>query len=372
VNDKYLVKNPWGIRILKLIDLFLISKNNSETLYEPKRLLLSNIAHLGDVVIATSILPQLKEAFPQLEIGFLIQNAAKPILEGHPFIKSLHILDHWKLNRDSISMLRKIVNYRRSFYKALHEIKAEQYDTCIDLYPYFPNSIPLLSKAKIPVRIGYSSGGFGPLLTHPMQWKWTRQHVSEDHLALLSLLPSFKTNGMPLRPHLNIAEEETLPDNLKDFIVFHTGPPESKKSWTKEYWRELTKKILHKGYTIVFTGKGASENAFIQEISAGLPHTINLCNRLGWKQWAYLIQKSRLLISVDSAAAHIASAQHLPTIVLFCNANAIEQWKPLNPYCFVFDQKVRCVPCTVAEKAFYFLEAKIIPKINEPLVTQEV
>ena len=39
-----------------------------------------------------------------------------------------------------------------------------EYEIAIDTYHFIQNSIPLLWLARIPIRIGYTSGGFGPLL----------------------------------------------------------------------------------------------------------------------------------------------------------------------------------------------------------------
>src|SRR3974377_1282456 len=53
----------------------------------PRRILVSNIAHLGDVLNATAVIPALRNAFPQAEIGFLTSSWARAIIENNPEIK---------------------------------------------------------------------------------------------------------------------------------------------------------------------------------------------------------------------------------------------------------------------------------------------
>src|SRR5271166_354263 len=74
----------------------------------PHRILVSNIAHLGDVVNATAVISALRNAFPQAEIGFLTSSWARPIIENNAQIKYIHTFDHFLLNRSRLSKWSKI------------------------------------------------------------------------------------------------------------------------------------------------------------------------------------------------------------------------------------------------------------------------
>ena len=79
----------------------------------PRRILVANTAHLGDLVLATSVLPALKSAHPEAEIGFLCGGWNQPLAEGHPLVASVHSIDHWLQNRGGESLVRKLVRYLR-------------------------------------------------------------------------------------------------------------------------------------------------------------------------------------------------------------------------------------------------------------------
>jgi heptosyltransferase-2 len=54
------------------------------------RILLVNPAHLGDVVISTALIREIKQKFPECKIDFLAGEWAVPILKGHPGIEGTY------------------------------------------------------------------------------------------------------------------------------------------------------------------------------------------------------------------------------------------------------------------------------------------
>jgi ADP-heptose:LPS heptosyltransferase len=306
---RYLVRSRLAVFVLRCIDA-LFRQRRAEW-KSPKRILLCNLAHLGDVVRATAALPIVKEAYPEAEIGFLIGSWSKPVLQNHPLVDKIHCVDHWKLNRASTPLWKKILHYLKQRKKVIREIQG--YDLAIDLYPYFPNAIHMLYKAGIPLRVGYTSGGFGPLLTHPQEWK-------ENSLS---------------RPHL------ICPSRVqKTHILMHMGTGSSLKEWPEKRWKELAMRLAGEGHELVFTGRGEAECARIQRMGVG-----HLVMDAEWDVFVSWIAEAKLLISVDSAAVHVAAAFEVPTVVLFCGINSMSEWRPHNPKAQVLMHPVSCAPC---------------------------
>ena len=131
----------------------------------PRRILLLNGFHIGDVVIATSVIPILRSAFPTAEIGFVTASWSQMVVKNHPDLKYTHCIDHWRLNRGDSSAYQKMLKYRESRRKALNEIRALQYDIAISLFTNFPDFLDLSWAAKIPVRIGFRRSIFSFLAT---------------------------------------------------------------------------------------------------------------------------------------------------------------------------------------------------------------
>ena len=322
---------------------------------EPRKILLSNGAHLGDVLLSTGILRVLKKEFPDAEIGFLTGSWSRQILESSPLVDYLHLVDHWKLNRSKEPRWKKIVRYLRSRSVAKEEIKRVGYDLAIELYPYFPNNISLLYQAGIPVRIGYTSGGFGPLLTHSLDWKNEERSIlwNEKELVRIFLLGSREPSSYS--PHL--APDLSLMERIRSkfsgkfpfgepYFVFHMGTGSSVKEWPILNWRSLAILFLGRQARIVLTGVGLREKATIDAVKSLDPILfVDLCDQLDWKEFVTLIAGAALVVSVDSVAGHVAAATGTPSVVIGNGLNAPANWHPHSEVCRVLIHPVPCAPC---------------------------
>ncbi len=356
---KYLVRNRAANFCLRGVDvvLSLCLRSYSPNLslnQSPRRILLANSAHLGDVVILSSVLPVLKKAFPEAKIGLLIGSWSLPVVQGNSMIDWVHTVDHWKLNRSDGSMWQKLKRYWRTRRAALDEIRNTGYDVAVDLYSYFPNFIPLLWQTGIPVRIGYISGGFGPLLTHPLRWRNLNQHVSSYHADLLQMLPIDKKYFEKLHyflPPIDHSFEEEADSFLREasvdpaYIIIHMGTGERLKEWPVEKWHILSKKLTANGYSLVFTGYGSRESENARLVTAGLSNCVNLCSKLNWGAFVSIVKKSRLVICVESLAGHIAAAVDTHCVLIRSGMTNYYHWRPMSGLCQILMRPVSCAPC---------------------------
>lgn len=318
----------------------------------PERLLLCVGGHLGDAVIATSVLPILAEMLPDTEIGILVGSWSRGIVEAHPNISRIHTVDHWRVNRETMSGARKIAAYRRDVRQALREIRDARYDVAIDLYPYSPNHIPLLWRAGIPVRIGYTSGGFGPLLTHPREWVDRDQHVAEYHLDLLRILLPDLPRDYELAYSLGVAGERLARSVVAeydpregDYLVVHMGVGARFRQWPEHAWCEVVSRLAADGHRIVFTGVGEEETSAAERVAAHAPGSVNLCGRLSWDDFLATLRSARLLLCMDSLAAHLAAGLSTPCVVIMSGISNPHHWRPLSSSALPVLNHTPCAPC---------------------------
>ena len=320
----------------------------------PSRILIADVAHLGDLVVATALLPVLKSAFPDCKIGFLAGSWARPVLDDHPLVDYVHILDHWAANRSPAPRREKLRRYAQTRRKALTEVWAAGYDAAIDLCWSFPNTLPFLWQARIPVRIGYRSGGAGPLATHALDFDEREQHVLERHLALVRRLPVSEEDlakAAPVLAPVSGADSaawqgEMLAHRLTrgGYVVLHVGAGGTLKAWPAAKWRLLAQKWLDAGAALVFTGAGEKDAGLIAEVTAGLHGCVNVCDRLSWGGLVAAITQARLLVCVDTVAGHIAGAVGTPCAVITTGQNPY-LWHPLGQAHRVLTHPVPCLPC---------------------------
>lgn len=319
-----------NILLLGLNWLCRFKKKSNPIPSNPKRILLSNIANFGDVVISTTVLPLIKKKYPNCEIGFVTSSASSMVLKNHPLISKVHTFDHWYLHQ-----CKAALHWWKSRRGILRELKEAQYDVAIDLYAYFPNTIPLLSASGIPVRIGYPTGGFSNLLTHPIPWDFAHCYAGIAHHHLLK----------PLGIDPDPARASPFYGQKKrgcSYLAVHMGSFHSVKEWEEEKWIALIKKLKADGYEIVLTGKGARETDRCLRVAQATGAT-SLSDKIDWFAFATIIQEARLVISIDSAAIHLAAAEGTPTIAIFTGINPLSMWAP--PHCSVVVENVPCSPC---------------------------
>ena len=322
----YFFKNKKILRGIKLLDACLLHFKKEQPKKGPvQKILLSNIAHLGDLIMATAVLPVLKQAFPDAQIGFVIGSWNQEVLAKHPLVHRIYFFDHMKLNRLDKGVFKKIWRHFITRYRTLRALRLERYDVAIDLYYYFPNAAVLFWQAHIPLRFGYTSGGLGPLFTTGFDCQEQNHHISKYYLPLLEALGVNQEALKELRmvlPNQKLAPQE--------YVVIHMGTGHILKEWEEAKWERLIQLFSKQGIQLVFTGKGEREK---KRIERWMPDSgINLCDKLSFSELVDCVQQAQLVIAPDTGIVHIAAALNIPTLALFSSQ--------VNPSQYIQDEKI--------------------------------
>lgn len=335
---RYLVRHPGIPIILKIIDsgLSLLKITRNDNLAPPKRILLCNGAHLGDLINATAVIPILRASFPDAKIGFVVGSWSRQVIEGHPDITWIHEFDHWKINRVG----NPISRYFKTGWRTLREIKKIRYDVCIDLYAFFGNMIPLIFMAGIPSRIGFTSGGFSPLLTHPVKWQYDGMAIVDSYLGLVNRLPIQKEHISLLGPQLPPSKEKRIRN--ENYVIIHPGAGAHYKEWPLENWQELVKNLSHIGIAVVATGYGESEKATANIL---VEEEQNYCGKLNWQEFVTLVAHAKCVIGVDSVVGHLAAALKVPSFTILPGIHPEKEWLPYGLLSQAIGYEVPCSPC---------------------------
>ena len=238
------------------------------------KLLLSNWANLGDVVLSTSVLLSIKSSFPGCKIGFLVAPHTKVIVDKHPLVDFVHVLPNWFLQWQSESFLKtvgKFFYYSLFLYpKVIKEIKNMNYDCAIELYPFFPNTENIFWKANILHRVGFMSSLHSQLLSDPVPFPKTDEYLPRTYKHLLKKIGVQATDLSP-----SLLSNIPLPFNglLKNkYLVFHLGTTDRTREWKIQEWRALVNFFRNQGYDLYFTGRGDREAKIIEEVISGYQH----------------------------------------------------------------------------------------------------
>jgi ADP-heptose:LPS heptosyltransferase len=158
-------------------------------------------------------------------------------------------------------------------------------------------------------------------------------HEIENQRALVRAL------GVESRslPHLSV--EVPLPQVVspKTYLVFHLWPAGYRsylKEWPEAHWLELAERVVPLGYDIVLTG-GPSERERTQEASAKLTartnlRVVDLSGQTSLEQTIRVLKDAAAVVSVNTGIVHLAAAVEAAVISLNGPTNAA-RWGPLGP-----------------------------------------
>ncbi|MES2200354.1 MAG: glycosyltransferase family 9 protein [Chlamydiota bacterium] len=295
---------------------------------ENPKILLCCWASLGDVLLATSVIPYIRDKWPLARIGFLCAPSSFAVIEGLKGIDHVHQVPSWMvLGQGRVRNLFSLVFHFFTIYpRRIEEIKKVGYDMSIELHPFFPNSIPLMRRAKINRRIAFRSGGYDVWITDPVDLVTLGRYLPKVYPLLL------KKVGIEVKDEVSYSPKIHPKGRRK--VVLHMGTSDPRKAWQSSYWGSLGRALQEKGYEIVLTGKGEKDLALIAESKiASLGE--NLCDKLDFQGLSKILEEAAMVISIDSLPVHLAAMHGTPFIGLYLyNAN-VELWLPEVSNCYL-------------------------------------
>lgn len=349
-------KRPWAV-IIGLMDalgtlLFSLLGKNRE-LGEVRKILISRIDHLGDVLLATCALPHVKKVYPGAKIDFLVGEWSKDLLVNNSYVNEIIIYNNFSHNRSG-SLWYRIKNDIVSFLRTSRKIRRKSYDLGIDLRAYFINSIPLLYFSGVKYIVGYGTGGFSFLLDREVSYRAGIHEVLHVVDLIRSIGIDVKDEEIhPLYKITPAAEElaksvlESAGINSKEpFIMIHPGTADRKKEWNIRGWRTIIQCLKAYGVKIVFCG-GPSDTHTVRAIllNGNRDGVIDISGPLPLEVFAGVVKRASLVIGLDSFPCHLAATLGTPTIVLWSGINDPTQWKPYGNNVEVVREDLPCAPC---------------------------
>jgi ADP-heptose:LPS heptosyltransferase len=166
--------------------------------------------------------------------------------------------------------------------------------------------------------------GCGPQSTRLLQRSEPRSLVSygvtatwrPDEHEVLRWCRLVSEAGMPADPtHLDLPVPEG--PAVPGAVLVHPGAAQSSRRWPVERWAEVVRELRREAPVLV-TGSDA-ERPLAQAVVevAGLPPCACVAGDTDALRLAALVGAARLLVSVDTGVAHLATALGTPSVVLF-------------------------------------------------------
>jgi predicted lipopolysaccharide heptosyltransferase III len=286
------------------------------------KILLLQLKRIGDLILTTPAIAAVRERFSDAQIILAVSPGSSGLLPAIGGIDDALVVGRgW-----------------REDAAAWGQIARHRYDICVDFTHNDRSAfLTLLSRAPRRITADYVEVQ-SPLralcYTDLPDVSVFEMHNVDYNLALLAPL------GITDTPqNLQLQIPPTAADSLDrvlrdsgvrgDFVLLHPGSARIEKFWEPERWRDVAKFAASRGLASVLTGGSSPlEQAHIAAIkAAGATEIVDLSGRIDLLTLVTLIARARLLVTVDSAPAHIAAAARTPQVALYGPTNP-HHWRP--------------------------------------------
>jgi heptosyltransferase-3 len=291
------------------------------------RILLTKLKLIGDALLITPTVHAIRERYPDAEIVVVVRKGTEGILAGCPAIdRVLTSAAPGKKGRGRLNWLDDL--------RVIFELRKKRFDYAFELSDGDRGRwICALARAKVrstnagvlPLNFFWRRV-FGSVST----FGWLRMHrVEKDFLTVAHDL---ELTGTPPPLCFERARAEASPVSAEvgeKCIVFNPGTRLPEKLWPEDRWIALGRELAARGNRIVVnTGPAADEIALGSRIADAIgAGAISTKTALTWSQLAHLLYSAKLLVTVDTAAMHLAAACQCPTVAIFGLVPA-GQWRP--------------------------------------------
>lgn len=311
------------------------------------RILIVRLSAIGDIVMASGLIPALRRKWPDAHLGWLAEQPGASLLEANPRLDEVIVWPRQQWRR--LYAERRYAKLLRSVRDFGGRLRERRYDLVLDLQGLLKSALwARLSGA--PQRIGLASReGSRRLMTEVLQPPRSDRRIGSEYRYLAEWL-GIEASCFPMDLALTAADRQGVRQALArhalngDYAVLCPFTTRAQKHWFDESWRDLARDLAGCfGLTSVILG-GSEVRAEGARIAceAGVP-LVNLAGALTLRESAAAIAGARLLVGVDTGLTHIGTATGIPTVALF--GSTCPYLETDSPLTRVLYEALWCSPC---------------------------
>jgi ADP-heptose:LPS heptosyltransferase len=294
----------------------------------PKKILALKLRSLGDTVLMTAPLLELRRAFPQAEIHAAVLSTWAPLLAGHSSINRVWTMDPRK---------DKLARAKAAARLALH-LRKENFDTVVAFHAS-PTSAMIAFSTGARTRAIHFHGhrDKNRYSTVEIAGKGQVKPIIErdmDTLRALGLeIPEGRLPRLePRTGEMNAAFHEFQKRGLQRPILgIALGASRPTKRWGYEKFGAVAQGWIQKtnGSAVLFTGPGEKEEAakVLSHIAPSFREKLAHFDGPEIRTLAALLSQCAVVVGNDSGPRHVALAVRTPTVTLFGPEHPFE-WHP--------------------------------------------
>ncbi len=303
------------------------------------RVLVIQTAFLGDVMLTLPLLSLLRVTGVATSLAVLAAPAGARFLETQNVIDEIIVFDKRAGDRGLTGTIRAA--------RACNKFRPEAV-----LVPHRSFRSALIAwLMRAPRRIGFDESGGRMFLTTTVPY-CARDHEIERIASLAEVLGATLPEGrLTFRIHVPGDAARRVAALLAGGIgasrmaVLAPGSRWATKRWPAAAYAALADRLASSGLGIVLAGGDDDCEASAEVASLAKTDVLDLTGRLDLGEWLALVAASAIVVSNDSAAAHVAAGVGVPVVAIFGPTVPAQGFAPYTDIASVVGSDLECRPC---------------------------
>ena len=275
-----------------------------------KRVLITKLASMGDLVHILPALSDAKKAIPDIVFDFVVDKSFQEVPLWHSSVCKTFITNHRQWRTSLLS-----AKTRKEWKTVLEQMQKTPYDLIIDAQGNLKSCfLSLFAKGPLAGWDGRSVPEWGSHFFYQKKIAASKKLHAIERLRLLFSgalnYPLFNT-----KPEYNICQEKLQATPLPfstPYFLFVPIASTAEKLWKEEFWQELIARTKHP----ILIPWGNEEEKKRADRLAVQDH-VRVLPKLNLSSMAYVIQKAKGVVSLDTGLSHIAAALNVQAITLY-------------------------------------------------------
>ncbi len=287
------------------------------------RVLIVKLSSLGDVVHAMPAVHDIRSAFPNAVIDWVVEPAFAPLVRRVDGVRTVIecAMRRWRRAWWSGET-------RAEWRRFRERLQAEEYDAVIDLQGLTKSA--LVARLARGLSFGLANRTEGSSHEAPARWLVDRAIRIEPHIHAMdrARVMVAAVLGRPAEgpPVYGLRPAKRLLRTAQPRVAFVHGTSRDDKLWPIEHWVALGKRVIGAGWAIGLPQGNEAEQTRAELIAAGLQYEKAFQVEV-WPTLALDAVLDRLaltqgVIGVDSGLSHLAVALDLPHVQLYNHPTA--------------------------------------------------
>jgi|Deesub1362A_J573_1020465.scaffolds.fasta_scaffold00310_22 lipopolysaccharide heptosyltransferase I len=316
------------------------------------KILVVKMSSLGDVVQSLPALSALREAFPEAQIHWVVEETSADLLRLHPGVDRIWIVPRARW----VGYLRRPGRWTLLIREAVgtaRALRGHRFDLALDLQGLLKSAM-WMRVARADRKVGFDGAreGASRFLTEKYPWGHPDRHAVERYLGLVEGISRWRgavDYGVILSHDVEVRalEELRLSGGVPDqpWVVLIPAARWRTKEWHPRSFAWLADEIVRRtGLQVLFAG-GTGDRFKIGEILDQMTERgIDLTGKTDIPVLAALLKRARVVVSVDTGPMHLAVAVGTPVVALF---GPTAPWRtgPFGRGHRVLRPSLPCSPC---------------------------